>query len=81
MKRFLLILLKLHPLAQQATKMLKVAVLYYLKLEWFVWMCGLNGTGLVPGNTLTCVHVTKEKCLKHFGVPGSKNGYAIRHHG
>jgi hypothetical protein len=54
--------------------MLKVVVLHYPNPEWFVWMCGLNGTRLVPSDTLTSAHVTKEECLKHFGVPGSKNG-------
>jgi hypothetical protein len=42
--------------------------------------CGLNGKGLIPGETLKEEHVNKEECRKWFGEPKSKNGYKTRAH-
>lgn len=60
--------------------MVKVGILRYPNKEWFVYVCGLNGTGLIPGDTLKDEHVSKAQCDKWFGAPKTKNGYTTTLH-
>ena len=59
--------------------MVKAVVLHYPMKLWFVYVCGLNPDGLVPGKSLTEEHVTKTECEDMFGgVVKGHNGYRIK---
>jgi hypothetical protein len=45
-----------------------------------MWACGLNGKGLIPGDTLKEEHVSRKECRKWFGKPKLNNGYKTRAH-
>lgn len=52
-------------------------VFHYGEKGWFKYVTRLNGDGLIPGNTLTELHVSKEECREMFTFGGvqSNNGY------
>jgi hypothetical protein len=60
--------------------MVKVGILYYSNKEWFIYACGLNGIGLILGDTVKDEHVSKAECDKRLGAPQSKNGYKMTLH-
>jgi len=49
--------------------------LYYGNKDRFVTICGLNGRGLIPDQTLTEMHISKKECIDMFGDKKSNNAY------
>ena len=51
--------------------------LYYGKKDWFVAVCGLNGSGLVPGLNVGETHISRQQCIDVFGDQKASNGYKV----
>jgi len=51
--------------------------LHYGKKDWFIVICGLNDTSLVPSQTLTKKHISNQDCIEVLGDQKANNGYKV----